>query len=136
MQDAVGADFEDLTDQDAAGAQAALQNLTPATPQQLTRAMAATDLIEAWCKAVRAEIERLLLAGVPVPGYKLVQGRKGAHAWDCADEVEALMKAMRLPPEQMYERRRFCNSASKPVIIRLRSYFSVIRILSHCSFLF
>ena len=104
VQDAVGADFEDLTGQDAAGAQAALQNLTPATPQQLARAMAATDLIEAWCKAVRAEIERLLLAGVPVPGYKLVQGRKGARAWGCADEVEALMKAMRLPPEQMYER--------------------------------
>lgn len=104
VQDAVGADFEDLTGQDAADAQAALQNLTPATPQQLARAMAATDLIEAWCKAVRAEIERLLLAGVPVPGYKLVQGRKGARAWGCADEVEALMKAMRLPPEQMYER--------------------------------
>ena len=104
VQDAVGADFEDLTDQDAAGAQAALQNLTPATPEQLSRAIAATDLIEAWCKAVRAEVERLLLAGVPVPGYKLVQGRKGARAWGCADEVEALMKAMRLPPEQMYER--------------------------------
>lgn len=104
VQDAVGADFEDLTGQDAADAQAALQNLTPATPQQLARAMAATDLIEAWCKAVRAEVERLLLAGVPVPGYKLVQGRKGARAWGCADEVEALMKAMRLPPEQMYER--------------------------------
>lgn len=104
VQDAVGADFEDLTDQDAAGAQAALQNLTPATPEQLSRAMATTDLIEAWCKAVRAEVERLLLAGVPVPGYKLVQGRKGARAWGCADEVEALMKAMRLPPEQMYER--------------------------------
>ena len=104
VQDAVGADFEDLTGQDAADAQAALQNLTPATPQQLARAMAATDLIEAWCKAVRAEIERLLLAGVPGPGYKLVQGRKSARAWGCADEVEALMKAMRLPPEQMYER--------------------------------
>ncbi len=41
VQDAVGADFEDLTGQDAADAQAALQNLTPATPQQLARAMAA-----------------------------------------------------------------------------------------------
>ena len=38
-------------------------------------------MVEAWCKAVRAKVERTLLAGRPVAGYKLVPGRAGARQW-------------------------------------------------------
>ena len=47
----------------------------------LSNSMRAVDLVEGWCKAVRAEVERLLLQGEPVDGFKLVQGRKGSRAW-------------------------------------------------------
>lgn len=65
--------------------------------------MDAVDLIESWCKAVRAEVERRLLAGVPVPGYKLVEGRRGSRKWANDAEVEAAMKAMRMKLEEMYD---------------------------------
>lgn len=61
------------------------------------------DLIEDWCKAIRAEVERRLLAGAPVPGYKLVQGKKGNRAWSKPADVEALLKSMRLKEAEMYD---------------------------------
>jgi hypothetical protein len=69
----------------------------------LSVAMSRTDIIEDWCKQVRAETERRLLAGTPVPGYKLVQGRAGARAWTDAKEVEETFKSMRLKQDEMYD---------------------------------
>lgn len=69
----------------------------------LAAGMAQVDLIESWCKAVRAEAERRLLAGQDVPGFKLVEGRRGARRWANEKDVEAALKAMRLKHEQMYD---------------------------------
>lgn len=66
-------------------------------------AMSKVALVEDWCKAIRAEVESRLLSGTAIPGYKLVQGRKGARAWTNADEAEAMLKAMRLKVEEMYD---------------------------------
>lgn len=94
--DATADDFDDLTvaDDEAIAAQ---------PDDQLAAAMSKIDLVEQWCKAVRAETERRLLAGAEVPGFKLVQGRRGARAWANKDEAEAALKAMRLKAEQMYD---------------------------------
>ena len=70
---------------------------------ELAEAMAKADLIELWLKAVRAEVERRLLDGRKVPGFKLVQGRRGARAWSDKTEAEALLKSMRLKVEEMYD---------------------------------
>lgn len=69
----------------------------------LAAAMAKVDLIEGWCKAVRGEVERRLLEGKEVEGYKLVQGRRGARAWSNPEEAEAILKGMRLKQEVMYD---------------------------------
>lgn len=69
----------------------------------LSAALGKVDLIEDWCKSVRAETERRLLAGQTVPGFKLVQGKKGNRAWSKPDDVEALLKAMRLKEAEMYD---------------------------------
>lgn len=69
----------------------------------LGAAMSKLDLIETWCKAVRAEAERRLLAGQPVPGFKLVQGRQGARKWSDPAGVEALLKHFRLKTEDIYD---------------------------------
>jgi hypothetical protein len=61
------------------------------------------DLIEDWCKAIRAEAERRLFAGQNVPGYKLVQGKKGNRQWADAKVAEETLKAMRVKPEDMYD---------------------------------
>lgn len=50
-------------------------------PHELASAMGAVDLIEDWCKAVRAETERRLFAGEDVPGFMLAEGKRGARQW-------------------------------------------------------
>lgn len=71
--------------------------------QHLAVCMDALDLVEGWCKAVRAEVERRLLAGVPVPGYKLVQGKQGNRQWATEEEARAALKSFRLKVEEMHD---------------------------------
>lgn len=77
--------------------------VSTADAEWLAAALAKVDLIEDWCKAVRAEAERRLLAGELVPGWKLVQGKKGARQWQDAKVAEETLKAMRVKLEDMYE---------------------------------
>lgn len=70
---------------------------------QLATAMSKVDLIEDWCRAVRAETERRLFAGEAVSGWKLVAGRRGSRKW--SDETGAIevMKSMRMRQDQMFD---------------------------------
>lgn len=70
----------------------------------LAAALSKVDMIEDWCKAIRAESERRMLAGEDVPGWKLVQGKRGPRQWsDPAAAEEMLRKTFRLPIEQAYD---------------------------------
>jgi hypothetical protein len=70
----------------------------------LSVALTKVDLIEDWCKAVRAEAERRLLAGDEVPGFKVVQGKRGNRGWTDAAEVEKTFKeTFRLKIGEMYD---------------------------------
>lgn len=95
VEASVGADFDDLVAADT----------TPPLggPTELAVKMAACDLIEDWIKAVRGKVSAELFAGNPVPGYKLVQGKRGARSWRDAAEAEAMLKVMRLKVEEMYD---------------------------------
>lgn len=97
VEESVGADFGYLTSE-SADVDKLIDNDVP-----LADKMAAVDLIEDWCKAVRAETERRLFDGVPVPGYKLVEGKRGNRKWANTSEVEAAFKSMRLKVEEMYD---------------------------------
>lgn len=70
---------------------------------QLAAKMSLVDLIEQWCKAVRGEVERRLLAGTPVPGWKLVQGKRGNRAWISKEVAEQTLRDMRIKHEAMYD---------------------------------
>jgi len=65
--------------------------------------MDSVDLVEGWCKAVRAESERRLLAGTPVPGWKLVTGKAGSRSWNDAEAARTKLKGMRLRDDVMYD---------------------------------
>ena len=85
---------------------AAFDESTPLadTPEdKLTYVMERADMIEAWIKSIRAEVERRLLAGEPVTGYKLVQGKRGNRMWANPEDAEAALKAMRVKHDQMYD---------------------------------
>lgn len=66
-------------------------------------AMSKVGMVEDWCKAVRAEVERRLLAGQSVDGYKLVEGKRGHRKWVGHGEIEALFKSFRLRQDEMYD---------------------------------
>ena len=69
----------------------------------LAACLSKVDLIEDWCKAIRAETERRLLAGESVPGYKLVPGKKGARQWESDEQAKEVLKSIRLRDDQMYD---------------------------------
>jgi len=71
---AVAQDFDDLTD------------------DGLGTSMSMVERVEAWTKAVRAEVERRLMSRKHVPGYKLVIGRRGARKWKDEAAVEAYLQ--------------------------------------------
>ncbi|WP_420996283.1 DUF2800 domain-containing protein [Cupriavidus sp. 30B13] len=118
VQDEVGSDFENLATFTQSDEQKAmtLKALTPKTGETLGKAMRAIDLIESWCKAVRGSVEVELLNGREVPGYKLVQGRKGARAWTSEAEAEAALKAMRLKVDEMYSFKLITPPAAEKLV--------------------
>lgn len=73
------------------------------SPDWIAACLSRVDLIEDWCKAIRAEAERRMLEGGEVPGYKLVAGKRGPRKWANAKEAEEVMKSMRLKLEEMYD---------------------------------
>lgn len=102
-------DFDDMTALPTDGTAAAIitdRHMVDADfteEQWLGAVLPKIDQIEDWCKAVRAEAETRLLAGADVPGYKLVQGKKGNRAWSDAEQAEQMLKTFRLKQEEMYE---------------------------------
>jgi hypothetical protein len=66
-------------------------------------AMAKVGMVEDWCKAVRAEVERRLLAGQTVDGFKLVEGKRGPRKWIDEGVAERTLKGMKLKQAEMYK---------------------------------
>jgi hypothetical protein len=103
VEEALQAEFTDLTTADKPEQERIVKDLTPRTPEALGAKLDAVPLIEMWCKAIRAEAEAALLAGDEVPGYKLVQGRKGPRDWKDEAEAEAMLKSFRFKKDEMYD---------------------------------
>lgn len=99
VQEEVGAEFDTIAEADVE----AVAPSDATSEEVLGVKMRAVGLIEDWCKAVRAEVERRLLAGRDVPGWKLVEGRRGPRQWGDKDEAEQVLKGFRLKVEEMYD---------------------------------
>ena len=78
----------------------AISSLTPA---QKTRILNARDAITEWLDLVYAESLRDALAGTPIPGWKAVDGRRGARSW--ADPVAAEDCLVHTVGEKAYTRK-------------------------------
>lgn len=86
-------------------------------PEFLGLAMSKVGMIEDWCKAVRAEVERQLVQGNPVAGYKLVQGRKGPRAWTNEQEVEKLLRVkFRLKVDEAFKLELISPAAAEKIL--------------------
>lgn len=70
----------------------------------LGETMTKIPMIEAWIKSIRAEVERRLLQGEAIPGWKLVQGKKGNRQWDDEGKAEEALKKLKLKVDEMYHK--------------------------------
>ncbi len=116
VADTVGKAFEFLaavTDKEIKAG--AVDQLMPASDIHLK--MQSVDLIEDWCKAIRAHVEALLFDGKPVEGYKLVEGRRGARKWTDEKTVEELMrKTFRLTIEEAFNLKLISPTQAEKVL--------------------
>ena len=97
VKNQIGMEFEDLTKDRV------IEIKEVVDIETLDVKMNAIDMIEDWCKAVRARVEALLLQGVDIPSFKLVKGRMGSRKWVDENDVQSIMKSMRLKVEEMYD---------------------------------
>lgn len=110
-------DFEDVSGKPLAMQLAAKQPLAADLGiDALSQAMKAVDLVEMWCKGVRAETERRLLEGQAVDGFKIVEGKMGNRVWANAAEAEEAMKAMRLKIDEMYDRKVISPTSAEKLL--------------------
>lgn len=100
--DTVAGDFVDLTQPLAPQLEDAPHRIAVLTPEQLADLYGQADAIEGFCKALRARVGAELNTGHHVPGFKLVEGKKGNRAWSSEAEAEALFKSFRIKKEQCY----------------------------------
>ena len=83
----------------------------------LSIAMEKADLVEMWLKATRAEVERRLLAGQSVEGWKLVEGKMGNRAWINPVEVEDLFKkSFRYKDADMYNQKLISPTTAEKLL--------------------
>lgn len=93
---AVVVDFEDLTKTDTT---------TLLTDDDLGELYPQLDLIDSWVSAVKGRVLSRMTLGHAVPGLKLVAGKRGHRTWSDPDEVEAMLKKMRVKTDDMYSKK-------------------------------
>lgn len=58
------------------------------TNEELAAIAPKLELIHDWCNGVRAEMDRRILSGQAIDGWKVVQGKKGNRVWSDAERLE------------------------------------------------
>ena len=96
--------FEDLTTADLLQTQVAseIDHVPDYPAERFSILLKNLDLIKQWVKAVNDRAYDMMLGGVEIPDFKLVEGRAGARKWSDEKAAEEIMKSMRLKREEMY----------------------------------
>jgi hypothetical protein len=76
-------------------------------PDRLGEIYGVLDLIENWCRSVRGEVERMVLAGMTILGpdglpMKLVEGKKGNRSWRDEEQARDVLCTL-LGPDKAYQ---------------------------------
>lgn len=84
---------------------------------EVAAALARADEIENWCRDIRSEATNRVLSGKTLPGYKLVQGKKGARYWTNQEEALKMLPLM-LDPEQCYKPRELITPTAAEKLLK------------------
>lgn len=99
----VADDFVNLDEPIAPQLASATERITNSDGAHIAECFKAIGLIKDWIKVVEIEANRRLFAGEPLPGFKLVEGKRGARKWGNPVDVELAFKAMRVKADVMYD---------------------------------
>jgi hypothetical protein len=102
VSEAVFQDLDALEPENVASA-CSTRPVVPNEAEHLAALYPHLDMIEGWCKEIRASAYEKALEGEQLPGLKLVAGKRGSRAWTDEDEAEATLKSMRVKLEEMYK---------------------------------
>ena len=72
--------------------------------EDLAKYLDKLGVIRAWCDSIEARAKSRLLEGFEVPGYKLVEGKKGNRAWENIENVIEVLRLMGATDEIIFER--------------------------------
>lgn len=89
------------------------------TEERLAELLAQVDDIAAWAKDIQATAYARALAGKKLPGWKMVQGRKGNRAWTKGSEsdVESAL-GMVLGEDKMYMPRKLVSPTQAEAVLK------------------
>jgi hypothetical protein len=93
--------------------------------ERLGQLFGVLDLIEVWCKGVRAEVERQVMAGMEVIGpdgaaMKVVEGKRGNRSWTNEQEAEGLLVGL-LSPEKAYVPRKIITPSAADKLLNKKT---------------
>lgn len=74
------------------------------------------DEVIKWANAVKEAALGRLLKGDAIPGYKLVRSKGGNRKWSNEDEVESIMKSMKLKMDEMYTKKLITPPAAEKML--------------------
>jgi len=83
----------------------------------LAEKMKAVPMIEDWCKAVRSAVEAELLQGNAVPGFKIVEGRRGHRKWTDEKYAVNVLTAYGLHEDDIFDK-SLCTPSQIEKILR------------------
>lgn len=104
-------DFDVLTDEPPKKPKPA-----PNDDAELAHTYGLIDLMAGYIKAVGTEMHARMMAGRTMPGYKLVEGKKGARAWVDEAEAESTLKSFRMKLEEMYSMKLISPTQAEKVL--------------------
>ncbi len=77
----------------------------PSNTEQMAKSLTVAPMIKQWLTDVEEEARRMLLDGIAIPGFKLVEGNLGPRRWADEKEVEETLIRMKIKQPDMYVRK-------------------------------
>lgn len=74
----------------------------PSDAEAMSKSLRIAPMLKLWIKAVEEEARRMMLDGLVIPGFKLVEGNLGKRCWADEKEVEAALKTFKLKESERY----------------------------------
>lgn len=77
----------------------------PSDTEQMSKSLRIAPMLKQWIEDVEKEAKRMLLDGVAIPGFKLVEGGLGPRRWADEKEAEETLIRMKIKQPDMYVRK-------------------------------